>query len=277
MSEHEIDPQGDPAVTFGTFLRTSREQLSWTQQHLAAEVGCTSAYISALENNRKKPSQPFVTKLDRVFGSGHRFLKEWGKGGQRALFEGFDEYLRYEAKAVSLRLFEINIVPSLLQTPEYSRTFQEAPVLRGFATQQQADDRTEKVLRRQRILDRESAPHLQAVIDEAALRRPIGGRDVMVAQLRHLEVLALRPRCLIQVCPITAGQHRPFGFPITLLTTGTGVTLGYSETQRRGYLERDPQTLAEWGSEYDHLQAEALRRAATIDFLREVRRGFEHG
>lgn len=205
------------------------------------------------------------------------FRRERGLPGQRTLFEGFAEYLRNEASAVALRLFEINIVPSLLQTPAYSRAFQEAPVLRGIATQQQADERTEQVLRRQRLLDRQPAPHLQAVIDEAALRRPIGGRDVMVEQLRHLEALALRPRCLIQVCPIAAGQHRPFGFPITLLTTRTGATLGYGETQRRGYLERDPQTLAEWTGEYDHLQAEAMSAGATIEFVRAIRRGFEHG
>lgn len=215
--------------------------------------------------------------LDRAFGSGEQFLREWSASGQRVLFEGFVEYLRNEVKAVALRLFEINIIPSLLQTPEYSRAFQEAPVLRGIATQQQADERTEKVLLRQQALARDPAPHVQAVIDEGALRRPIGGRDVMVTQLRHLEALASRPRFLVQVCPISAGENRPFGHPITLLTMPNRVIVGYGETQRRGYLERDPETLAEWATEYDHLQAEALPRAASIELIRDVRKGFEHG
>ncbi|MGW2249863.1 helix-turn-helix domain-containing protein [Kitasatospora sp. NPDC001660] len=274
MNKRELDPQG---AEFGVLLRSSREQRGWTQEQLANLVGCTSSYISALEIGRRKPNQRIATKLDAVFGPEAAFLKEWNKSGQRILFEGFDEYLRHEAKAVALRLFEINIVPSLLQTPEYSRAFQEAPVLRGIATQQQADERTEKVLLRQQALARDPAPYVQAVIDEAALRRPIGGRGVMVEQLRHLEALASRPRYLVQVCPTSAGENRPFGHPITLLTTPNRVIVGYGETQRRGYLERDPETLAEWASEYDHLQVEALSRAASIEFIRDVRKGFEHG
>ncbi|MFJ2810305.1 Scr1 family TA system antitoxin-like transcriptional regulator [Kitasatospora sp. NPDC087271] len=277
MNKRELDPPTSPAAEFGVLLRTSREQRGWTQEHLAELIGCTSSYISALEHGRRKPSQQISTALDRVFGSGERFLREWSTSGRRVLFEGFDEYLRNEAKAIALRLFEINLVPSLLQTPEYSRVFQEAPVLRGIATQQQADERTEKVLLRQQSLARDPAPHVQVVIDEGALRRPIGGRDVMVAQLRHLEALAARPRFLVQVCPTAAGENRPFGHPITLLTMPNRSIVGYGETQRRGYLERDPETLAEWASEYDHLQAEALSRAASIEFIRNVRKGFEHG
>ncbi|MFD7582241.1 Scr1 family TA system antitoxin-like transcriptional regulator [Kitasatospora sp. NPDC059817] len=277
MNKRELDPPTSPAAEFGVLLRTSREQRGWTQEHLAELIGCTSSYISALEHGRRKPSQQISTALDRVFESGEQFLREWSTSGRRVLFEGFDEYLRNEAKAIALRLFEINLVPSLLQTPEYSRVFQEAAVLRGVATQQQADERIEKVLLRQQALARDPAPHVQVVMDEGALRRPIGGRDVMVAQLRHLEALASRPRFLVQVCPITAGENRPFGHPITLLTMPNRAIVGYGETQRRGYLECDPETLAEWAGEYDHLQAEALRRAASIEFIRNVRKGFEHG
>ncbi|MFE4972102.1 Scr1 family TA system antitoxin-like transcriptional regulator [Kitasatospora sp. NPDC056651] len=274
MNKRDLDPHGGPDAEFGVLLRKSREARGWTQEHLAGLVGCSSAYISAIENGRKKPSRLLVTKLDRVFESGEKFLGEWT--GQRVLFEGFTEYLSYEAKAVAMRLFEINIVPSLLQTPEYSRAFQEAPVRRGMATQEQANERTEKVLLRQRALDREPAPLVHAVIDEGALRRPIGGRDIMVAQLRYLEELASRPRYLVQVCPASAGENRPFGYPITLLTMTNRAIVGYGETERRGFLERDPATLAAWTSEYDHLQAEALPRAPSIEFIRDVRRGFEH-
>ncbi|WP_371515212.1 Scr1 family TA system antitoxin-like transcriptional regulator [Kitasatospora sp. NBC_01300] len=277
MNKRELGPPTSPAAEFGVLLRTSREQRGWTQEHLAELIGCTSSYISALEHGRRKPSQQISTALDRVFESGERFLREWSTSGRRVLFEGFDEYLRNEAKAIALRLFEINLVPSLLQTPEYSRVFQEAAVLRGIATQQQADERIEKVLLRQQALARDPAPHVQVVMDEGALRRPIGGRDVMVAQLRYLEALAARPRFLVQVCPTAAGENRPFGHPITLLTMPNRAIVGYGETQRRGYLERDPETLAEWVSEYDHLQAEALRRAASVEFIRNVRKGFEHG
>ncbi|MEV7925285.1 helix-turn-helix transcriptional regulator [Kitasatospora sp. NPDC088779] len=277
MNKRELDPKASPAAEFGALLRASREQRGWTQEHLAELVGCTSSYISALEHGRRKPSQQIATALDRAFGSGEQFLREWSTSGQRVLFEGFDEYLRSEAKAVALRLFEINIIPSLLQTPEYVHAYQAAPVLRGVATQEQADERTELLFRRQRALTQDPAPLVQVVIDEGALRRPIGGRDVMVAQLQHLEALAARPRFLVQVSPFSTGESRPFAHPITLLTMPNRTIVGYSETERRGFLERDPKTLADWTSEYDHLQVEALSRAASIEFIREVRKGFEHG
>ncbi|MFJ9691570.1 Scr1 family TA system antitoxin-like transcriptional regulator [Kitasatospora sp. NPDC101183] len=277
MNKRELDPHIGPAAKFGVLLRTSREQRGWTQGHLADLVGCTSSYISALENGRRKPSRQLATELDRAFGLGEQFLREWGSASRRSSFEGFDEYLRSESKAVVLRLFEINIIPSLLQTPEYARAYQDAPVRRGAATQQQADERVERLLRRQQALAQAPEPHVQAVIDEGALRRPIGGRDVMVAQLKYLEALAAHPRFLVQVCPVSAGEDRPFGHPITLLTMANRSIVGYGETERRGFLERDPKTLAVWTGEYDHLQAEALPRAATQGFIRDVRKGFEHG
>ncbi|MFF3070272.1 Scr1 family TA system antitoxin-like transcriptional regulator [Kitasatospora sp. NPDC057904] len=277
MNKKELDPESSPAAEFGVLLRTSREQRGWTQEHLAELLGCTSSYISAIECGRRKPSQPFVARLDRVFGSGDQFLREWDGTGQRTLFEGFDEYVRCESKAVLIRLFEVNIVPSLFQTPAYIRVHQEAPVLRGFATPQQADERAELRQRRQRCLTRDPAPHVHAVIDEGALRRTMGDRAVMVEQLQYLEALAAQPRILLQVSPFSLGATRPFQHPLTLLTMPNGSVVGYGETEQRGFLERDPETLAALTREYDYLQVEALSRAESIEFIREVRKGFEHG
>ncbi|MEU8512132.1 helix-turn-helix transcriptional regulator [Kitasatospora sp. NPDC048722] len=277
MNKRELDPQASPAAEFGALLRTLREQWGWTQEHLAGLVGCTSSHISALENGRRKATRRIATELDRAFGQGEQLLAEWGKSGQRILFEGFEEYLREESKAAAMRLFEINIIPSLLQTAAYVRAYQGALVGRGASSQQGADERTELLLHRQQILDRDPAPLIHAVIDEGALRRSIGGSDVMVEQLRHLEVLAARPRVLLQVSPFSLGELRPFAHPITLLTMPNRAMVGYGETQKRGFLERDPETLADWASQYDHLQVEALSRAASVDFIREVRKGFDHG
>ncbi|MFB7476374.1 Scr1 family TA system antitoxin-like transcriptional regulator [Kitasatospora sp. NPDC056184] len=278
MNKRDLDPESSLTAKFGVLLRTSREQRGWTQEYLASLVGCTSSHISALEIGRRKPSRQIATALDKAFGSGEQFLRELTASfGNHALFEGFEEYVHSESKAVSLRLFEINIVPSLFQTSAYVGAYQAAPVLRGVATQQQADERTELLFRRQQVLAQDPAPLVQVVVDEGALRRPIGGRNVMAAQLRYLETLASRPRILIQVSPFSAAENRPFAHPISLLTMPNRAIVGYGETERRGFLERDPVTLAEWSSEYDHLQAEALSRAASQEFIRDVRRGFEHG
>ncbi|WP_033220832.1 helix-turn-helix domain-containing protein [Kitasatospora phosalacinea] len=277
MNKKELDPEASPSDGIGALLRTSREQREWTQEHLASLVGCTSSYISAVEHGRRKPSQRVATALDWAFGSGEQFLKGRTTTGQQALFEGFPELVRNESKATTIRVYEVSVIPSLLRTHDYERAYQAGPVLRGIATQEQADERSEALFRRQRDLDRTPAPFYQAVIDEGALRRPVGGRDVMAAQLLHLEAMASRPRFRIQVAPFSAPEARSFTLPVVLLTMPNRSVIGYSETQRRGYLERDLETLEEWISEYDYLQGEALSRAASIEFIREVRRGFEHG
>lgn len=236
----------------------------------------SAVHVSAVETGRKPSTETFARRLDRAFDQRGHFEREWGKAGKSVLLEGFTEYLRSEADAVALRLFEINVVPSLFQTPAYATAYQNARVRRGHATQQQADERTELLLQRQRRMA-ETGARVHAVIDEGCLRRVIGDPAVMIEQLRHLEALATHPRIIVQVAPFTLGEDRPLGHPITLLTMPNGAVLGYCETQRRGFLERDAASLKVWAGEYDELQVEALSKASSIDFIRHVRRGFEHG
>ena len=91
------------------------------------------------------------------------------------------------------------------------------------------------------------------------------------------EELAARPQMVVQVSPFSLGEDRPLAHPITLLSMPNRTIVGYGETQRRGFLERDVDILAEWAGEYDQLQVEALSRAASREFIRQVRRGFENG
>ncbi|WP_327677160.1 helix-turn-helix domain-containing protein [Kitasatospora sp. NBC_00458] len=277
MNRKELDPNSSPAAKFGAHVRELREARNWTQQHLAALTGYSAVHVSAVETGRKPPTERFARRLDTTFETPERFEREWRNGGRRVLFEGFGDYLRSEADAVALRLFEINIVPSLLQTPDYARAYQEARVRRGRATQQQAEERLTMLLHRQHRLHRHPAPRVHAVIDEGCLRRPIGGHEIMTAQLLHLEELAEQPQFIIQVSPFSLGEDRPFAHPITLLTMPNRVSVGYGEIQGRGFLQRDSDPLAEWAGEYDQLQVEALSRAASREFIRRVRRGFEHG
>ncbi|MFF2660647.1 helix-turn-helix domain-containing protein [Kitasatospora sp. NPDC058032] len=274
MNRKELDPDASPAAAFGAAVRALREERGWTQQGLGERTGFSAVHVSAVETGRKPPTERFARRLDVAFDTGERFERLWRRLTQNVLFEGFAEYLRSEVNAVTVRLFEINIVPGVLQTPAYARAYQGALVRRGVSTQQQADERTSLLLRRQ---ERVAGARIHAVIDEGCLRRAVGSSQIMAEQLEHLESLAARPRITIQVTPFSLGEERPFAHPITLLTMSNSVMVGYGETQRRGFLERDPHVMAEWAAEYDQLQVEALPRAASIAFIREIRKGFEHG
>jgi hypothetical protein len=96
-----------------------------------------------------------------------------------ALLEGFPEYVRQEVRATEVRLFELGIVPGLLQTPEYAAAIATGAVRRGAITKQQADERLTLLAERQASLERIPPPFVHAVLDESCIRRPVGGSGVM--------------------------------------------------------------------------------------------------
>ncbi|MFF4918948.1 DUF5753 domain-containing protein [Kitasatospora sp. NPDC001261] len=213
-----------------------------------------------------------MKRIDGAFGT-DQFEREWRQAGQRVLFEGFDQYAAKERESVAIRIFELDMVPGILQHPDYSAAYEMAPVRRGEATQEQADKRLRVLAGRQRLLDRPATVHV--VLDEAVLRRQIGGPDVMSRQLQHLEDLAARPHIILQVAPFTLGESRPFSHSVTLLTLPTRTMVGYTETLGRGLLERDSEVVARWAAQYDRLQVDALTRPESVTMIREARKDYE--
>ena len=131
---------------------------------------------------------------------------------QRPAAEWFETYLGLEHASKSIRTFEGQLVPGLLQTEEYTRSV----VALGHENAEAAR-RVELRRKRQEILDRPGAPTLWAVIDEAVLHRPIGGEHVLRAQLDHLVEVSAKPNVTIQVLPYAAGGHAAAGSSFTML------------------------------------------------------------
>lgn len=140
----------------------------------------------------------------------------WWRAYRDLLPTWFEPYLGLEQfRASVIRTYEVQFVPGLLQTPGYARA-----VIRlgyGHAPPQEIERRLALRARRQEILRRTRPPTLWAVIDEAALRRPIGGTAVMRAQLQHLIESCENRNVTIQVVPFHAGGHAAVGGPVTLL------------------------------------------------------------
>ncbi|MEV7908127.1 DUF5753 domain-containing protein, partial [Streptomyces anulatus] len=132
--------------------------------------------------------------------------------------------------------------------------------------------RVEARLARQAILGRDAPPQLLAVIDEAALRRLVGGTDVMRAQLEHIAKLSERPNVTIQVLPLSAGAHAAImgGFVILDFASPQDPSLVYLETATDGlYLER-PEELHRYTVIYGHAQAMALSPDESVRFVESV-------
>ena len=114
-----------------------------------------------------------------------------------------------------IRTYEAQFVPGLLQTPDYAR----AVILLGHGQEpgSEVDRRVALRTRRQDILTRQEPPTLWAVIDEAALRRPIGGERIMRGQIEHLIRIAELPNVTVQLLPYSVGGHAAAGGPFTIV------------------------------------------------------------
>ena len=190
-----------------------------------------------------------------------------------SLLEGFPEYVTHEGRAVEIRLFEIGIIPGLLQTPEYARVLANSAVRRGTITPAQADERVSFLADRQAALVRPRPPMVFVTMDESCIRRPVGGVAVMDAQLAQLVEFAAMPNTLLQVAPYEIGEHRTFDLPVNLLTLPDRSVVGYAESQAQGHLDRESVSVLPLLTAYHQLQAEALSQAASVAMINEARKG----
>ena len=272
LREINLDPSSSPWAAFGTQLRRSRKARGLSQAQLGKLIGYSATYVSYLERGQRPATLHISVAADAALETGGTLELMWWSQRHTALLEGFPEFAAQEAKAAKIRVFELGVIPGLLQTPEYARALTAAAVKRGTITQGQADERVAFLATRQTLLERSPAPLVHVVLDESCLRRIVGGVDVMMLQLRHLERLAEQPRRIIQVAPFELGERRPFTLPVWLLTMPDRTVLGYTESHQRGFLERESDMVAAWEREYDWLQVDALSQAGSLAMIREVRK-----
>ncbi|OII65230.1 transcriptional regulator [Streptomyces sp. CC53] len=275
MNRKELHPDSSPQAAYGARLRSLREARCWTQDELAERTGYSSVHVSAVETARKPPTLRFARCLDRAFGieGAETFERQWRELRQGSLLEGFPEYVGHEGRAVEIRLYEVGVIPGLLQTPEYAETLAADAVRRGAVTAEQAAERVDVVARRQAALARTPSPLILAVLDESCIRRPIGDRTVMEAQFERLLSFAEQPHTLLQVAPFSIGARRPMNLPVYILTMPDRSLMLYSGSAQRGHLERETASVVPMLTAYHQLQAEALPQAASVAMIEQLRKG----
>ncbi|MFI6729649.1 helix-turn-helix transcriptional regulator [Streptomyces sp. R-74717] len=276
MNRKELDPESSPEAAFGARIRSLREARGWKQEALAAHMGYSGTHISAVETGRKMPTLRFSRSADHIFGTGDTadtFERQWRELRHGSLLEGFPQYVGHEGRAVEIRLYEIGIIPGLLQTPEYARVLADSAVRRGAIAPEQAAERVSFLAERQAALVRARPPMMLVVMDESCIHRRIGGDEVMGAQLDRLAEFAELPNTVLQIAPYDIGERRPFNLPMNLLTLSDMSVIAYAESQMRGHLERDTASVLPLLTAYHQLQAEALSQAASVAMINEARKG----
>ncbi|MEV7288626.1 helix-turn-helix transcriptional regulator [Streptomyces sp. NPDC093252] len=272
----ELSPDDGPREAMGARLRREREKRGWKQRELAARMDYSPTQISHVETALKDATLRFCRAVDAVLelaGTDESFEREWLGMKYGALLEGFPGFIAYEGRAVEIRLYEVGVIPGLLQTPEYAAVLADSYVERGAITEDQARERTNLVATRQAALIRTPPPLLYVVLDEGCVRRSVGEPAVMRAQLDRLLQFAEQPNAMLQIAPFSMGARRPFDLPITLLTLADRSLLFYAESAARGHLEREARAVVPTLTAYHHLQKYALPQAESVAMINEVRKG----
>lgn len=242
-------------IFIGAEIRRKREEAKITGKELADTLGCTPQWISTMESGRKVSEQS-AHDLDTYFKMGGFFHRLWKLANDteaQVIFPpGFPEYAEREKKAESFRIFCALLINGLFQTEDYARSVLGA--IEGVSTQ----DLITKRMERQAILTRENPPRTWLAIDEGALRRVIGSREIMRDQLQSLLVTSERPNTMLQVVPDSVGYHAGLGGSFTILGFDDGPDIAYTESAGEGLLIDRPARVKDKVVRWDLLRGYAL-------------------
>ena len=278
-------PRSPTAVRreLGQRLRAMRTGADMTVAEAAERVGISTSKLTKIELAQLSASRDDVLKLLDTYGEagpeqqalllsmvreGNR--KEWWEG-RRALHPKFGSYLGLESVATTLQAYETTLVHGLLQTPDYARA-----KLRGGRPdllEHEIDQLVQFRLRRQEVLTRDDSPPLTlwSVMDEAVLRRHIGGRETMHAQLQRLITASERPNVTLLVMPDELGAHPGLDGPMSILQFETGTRpVVYVEGQAGNlYMEKDDD-LRRCQQTMNHILAAAPGPDQSLALIRQI-------
>ncbi|MGE7435451.1 helix-turn-helix domain-containing protein [Kitasatospora sp. NPDC001175] len=267
----ELDPSSSVLAYFGSELRRYRSAAGITQERLGEIISYTGALVGLVETARRSPTQDFAERCDAALNTDGALSRLWPLVNRGAFPSWFRGYVELEAAAISIRKFEVQAVPGLLQTEAYARAIITAG--RPRDSEEQIEERVAARLGRQALLKSVSPPLVWAVLDEAIIRRPVGGAAVMREQLAYLIKLANTPHVVLQVLPFDAGEHAAMDGSLTVISFNEGADVVYVEGPRTGHLVERPEDVRECVMAYDLARAEALPPAASVAMIRSTMEG----
>ncbi|MFC9295541.1 helix-turn-helix domain-containing protein [Streptomyces sp. NPDC057011] len=256
---HSNRPQRNASwKVVGVLLAHQRKRARLTQEQLAELAHCDVESIASVEQGRRPLSTKMAEVLDSLLDSKGALLEAAEAIPRRERYPAFArDYMEHEEEALSLFWYENAAIPGLLQTPEYTAALfaNFYPPLPADQITQQTEDR----LARQKIFQRKPQPPvMHFIIEQAMLERPIGGREVLRGQLRHLRAMAELPFVGIQIIRTHRETHAGLNGPMILLETPDHDQLAYLEGQHVSFLQDDPDEVHLLHLKYGMLRSQAL-------------------
>jgi transcriptional regulator with XRE-family HTH domain len=268
LSPHEeIDPHDSPRAIFAFELRRHRRLACLTQRQLAERIGFSDSMVNLVELAKRRPSERFAELCDRALGLDGTMARLYTATTWRQAPEHFRPWLDEEQEATDLRCWEPTIVPGLLQTEGYARQILGAsPGITG----DQVEERLAGRMQRRAMLNRARPPALGVVMDEAVIRRNVGGAVVMGEQLRFLLEIAQHPQVTIQIVPSTTEVHCGLVGGFIIAERNGSAYAAYAEAQPYGRTVDDQATIARLVRRYDAIRSEAVPFKQSLRLIEEV-------
>lgn len=268
--KRELTPERSVRHLFGAELRGHREEAGMSLEQLAEVVNSSRSHLGRIELAEYMIPPELPAQLDAAFGTDGIFVKLYALARHEVHPDKYRRFMELEARAQSIGHYAGQLVPGMLQTEEYARALFR--VSNPEATAEEIEEKVAARMSRQALLRTTSAPHLSVVMDEACVRRPVGGPVVMRAQLARLAELVDTPHTVIQLLPYEHGEHALMGGggALYLLTLDDGSSVAYEEGIATGLLIEDRERVVRRSRSYDLLRAYALSPTQTAAFIHSV-------
>ncbi|MDF3144374.1 MULTISPECIES: helix-turn-helix transcriptional regulator [unclassified Streptomyces] len=259
---------------YGAELKRRREAAGLTQEELSQRAVMSRTHIAHIEGGRRRPDPDDARRLDQVLDAGGFFVNFLPTLDGKKVAEHFKEALEFEGKATIVKEYAPNLVPGLLQTKAY------AYEVLGTGYPRPSDEERDKLvstrLERARILDTFHSPEACFLIDEAVLRRVVGGPGVMCEQLRHIAELGASRRIRVHVLPYSVGAHALQAGFLSLMWFDDQPPIAYAEGVNSGRVLELPSAVRACQELYDQALGDALSHRKSLDLLRSVAEDYEH-
>jgi transcriptional regulator with XRE-family HTH domain len=260
----------------GAELRRRRDAAGVTIDVVAERLECSASKVSRIETGHTTATPRDVRDMLEIYGVTGPEADELVQIAREARQKGWwhpystvltGAYVGFEAAARSVRAYEQQVVPGLLQTADYARAMIRAA--RPDITDEDVAHRVHVRLKRQSLLTQEDQIDVWAVLDEAVLSRPVGGDEVMRAQLHRLVEAADLPNVTLQVLPFEVGAHAGMDGTFTILDfpEPSDADVVYAENATGGLFLEKSEELRKYIFIFDHIRAAALTPEESVAMI----------
>ena len=263
-----------PREKYGEELRIRRVAAGLTQEELSEIVVCSPTLISHFEAGRRLPKPDDARRIDQALKTDGFFLR-WLEDLESKYVDHFAAVAELEQQATLIQHFALTLIPGVLQTDEYA-----SALFRSYWPNYTAEELDEFIVtrtKRRRILDGPMRPVAWTLLDEAVLRRCVGGPQAMAEQLRRVADLAESGRLRLHVLPFDVGAHALQQSLLTLMSFEDSAPVAYVEGFVTGNLMDDPALVSASQTAYALALGDALSQQESIALVRAAAEEHTHG